>query len=70
MNNKEQIEQKKYLYKFIIIDFTLVHFIDEYGVKCLQKIKTDYNNDDVKIFLTNCNGKLKAFAIKLNQLSK
>jgi anti-anti-sigma regulatory factor len=59
MKEKEKMVKPKTYYKFIVIDFTFVHFVDEYGVKCLKKIESEYNNENVKIFLTNCNGNLK-----------
>lgn len=58
LNKNEPINARKY-FKMIIIDFSSVTFIDEFGVKCLQKIKHDYNQDDVKIVLTCCNSKLR-----------
>lgn len=49
-------EDKKY-YKVIILDCTLIQFIDESGVKCLREVIKEYNKEDVKFLLANCNGK-------------
>lgn len=43
-------------YETVVLDFGLVQFIDEIGVKCLKQILTEYNNENVRLLLTNCNG--------------
>ena len=45
--------------KSIIIDFSLVQFVDESGVKCLNEILKEYEKENVKILLTNINGNFK-----------
>ena len=54
-NNNE--DQK--LYKVIVLDCTLIQFIDESGLKCLREVIKEYNKEDVKFLLANCNGKFK-----------
>ena len=51
---------KKSFSGFIIVDFTLVQFVDETGCKCLKEVVKEYTNDGVKMFFTNCNGKREA----------
>ena len=46
-NNNKSIENK------IIINLSMVNFIDEFGVKCLEKILKDYKKDGALICLTN-----------------
>lgn len=41
----------------IIIDMTLVQFIDETGVKCLTQVFNEYTKDNVNLMFTNINGK-------------
>lgn len=43
-------------YDNIILDFSLVQFIDESGVKCLKDIYKEYKIDKVNILIINCNG--------------
>ena len=52
----EQKALQKNAYEAIIIDFSLAQFIDEAGVKCLQKILAEYKNEDVKVLFANLNG--------------
>ena len=44
-------------FKIIVIDFSMIHFVDESGVKCLQKLLEEYKKQGVRIFFANCNGK-------------
>lgn len=45
----------------IVIDMTLVQFVDETGVKCLNLIYDEYTKDNVRLLFTNCNGNLPFF---------
>lgn len=58
MNHKKINSNKmKSSFKNIIIDFKMVNFVDENGVKCLQKILNEYKKEGVKIFFTNVNSR-------------
>lgn len=58
MNHKKINSNKmKSSFKNIIIDFKMVNFVDENGVKCLQKILNEYKKEGVKILFTNVNCK-------------
>lgn len=50
-------------FKIMIIDFSRVNFVDENGVKCLQKIFNEYKKDGVRVILTNCNSKINVFIL-------
>ena len=52
----EQKTLQKNAYDTIIMDFSLAQFIDEAGVKCLQKILAEYKNEDVRVLFANLNG--------------
>ncbi len=42
----------------IILDFSLVQFVDEAGTKCLQKIIKEYKKQNTDILFTNLNGNI------------
>ena len=42
----------------IIIDLTLVQFIDEAAMKTLREIGIEYSKEKVNIYLTNCSSEL------------
>ncbi len=58
-NNTNNNNDRKEVDKKIIINFSMVNYIDEFGVKCLEKIIIDYRKESIRVCLTNCNGKLK-----------
>jgi MFS superfamily sulfate permease-like transporter len=58
-NNTNNNNDRKEGDKKIIINFSMVNYIDEFGVKCLEKIIIDYRKESIRVCLTNCNGKLK-----------
>jgi hypothetical protein len=43
--------------QMIILDLAQCNFIDESGAKCLKEIVDTYARENVKLLLTNCNGK-------------
>ncbi len=51
-------------FEAIVLDFTRCNFIDESGAKCLKEIVDKYAKENVKLVLSNCNG--KNFEIVLN----
>jgi anti-anti-sigma regulatory factor len=59
LTNDTNNNERKEVDKKIIINFSMVNYIDEFGVKCLEKIITDYKKESIRVCLTNCNGKLK-----------
>ena len=56
VNEKLNNTAKTKYYKRIILDFTLVQYIDESGLKCLKDILKEYNKEMVQIYFTNCSG--------------
>ncbi len=56
-NNFVEIKQ----YNIIILDCTLIQFIDETGVKCLNDLINDYKKENVQFLLSNCNSMYLAF---------
>jgi anti-anti-sigma regulatory factor len=52
--NNLQIAEPKY-YKCIILDCSMVQFIDETGARFLMEIIQEYKNEDVRFLLANCN---------------
>jgi anti-anti-sigma regulatory factor len=54
LENEHRIDEKKY--KIVIVDCVSVQFIDEAGFKCLKEIINEYEKENVKFLLTNCNG--------------
>jgi len=58
------------MFKIIIIDFSMIHFVDESGVKCLEKLLNEYKKQGVRIIFTNCNGKFNEKILYLVCLNK
>ena len=54
IKNSLQIAEPKY-YKCIILDCSMVQFVDEQGVKVLKEVIQDYQNENVRFLLANCN---------------
>jgi anti-anti-sigma regulatory factor len=50
-----ELNEKKY--KVLIVDCVSVQFIDEAGFKCLKEMINEYEKENIKFLLTNCNGK-------------
>lgn len=44
-------------FRVIVLDCTRCNFIDESGAKCLKEIVDKYAKENVKLVLSNCNGK-------------
>ena len=55
-NDEDSNKNEKKYYATIILDCTLIRFIDETGAKCLKDIIRDYKKEKVEFLLTNCNG--------------
>ena len=55
---QQQRQRKPSLKKYdaIILDCSLIQFIDESGVKCLKEVIDKYSKENVKFLLTYCNG--------------
>ena len=47
----------KNFFSGIVLDCTRCNFIDESGAKCLKEIVDKYAKENVKLVLSNCNGK-------------
>jgi hypothetical protein len=45
------------MYRAIILDFSLVQFVDEGSIKILVEIIAQYKVEKIKILLCHCNGK-------------
>jgi anti-anti-sigma regulatory factor len=54
-NDHNNAYDKKY--KIVIVDFVSVQFIDETGFKCLKEIIDEYEKENIRFLLANCNGK-------------
>lgn len=48
-------------FKCLIIDCSPINFVDTVGVKTLKQIINDFNDIGIKVYLAECNGKLKNF---------
>ena len=48
----------------------MIHFVDESGVKCLEKLLNEYKKQGVRIIFTNCNGKFNKKILYLVCLNK
>jgi hypothetical protein len=62
--NNYDLHFGKKFFSGIVLDFTRCNFIDESGAKCLKEIVDKYAKENVKLVLSNCNG--KNFEIVLN----
>ena len=65
----EFIDPENKANRYIILDCSSIQFIDEMGVKTLKEIIKEYKKENIKLLLTNCNGKLdlklKIYFLKL-----
>ena len=64
-NSSISNSENKY-YDIIILDCTLIQFIDETGVKCLNDLIKDYKKENVQFLLSNCNSKYLLINFFLN----
>ena len=62
-NDRKEVDKK------LIINFSMVNYIDEFGIKCLEKIIIDYKKESIRVCLTNCNGKFKYYNLHILILS-
>jgi anti-anti-sigma regulatory factor len=56
VNKEENLKFNANEMNVIVLDMTLVQFVDETGVKCLNLIYDEYTKDNVRFLFTNCNG--------------
>ena len=62
INIKINQDEEKKSFKAIILDCARCNFIDESGAKCLKEIVNKYDKENVKVFLSNCNGNKTLFS--------